>query len=142
MPADMGSRWEESRNEDKQAFAQTLFSEIVFDLDTHQITGFALKPWAEQFLQVRAAHDGTVSCLEGFENGRLLTAEQAMERFLELLYAGQELGRKTWEKRDRNAEIYRRHMIGEDSVELARAFGLSDRRVRSIIEHERKHREY
>ncbi len=67
MLADMGSRWEESSNEDKQAFAQTLFSEIVFDLDTHQITGFALKPWAEQFLQVRAAHDGAVSCLEGFE---------------------------------------------------------------------------
>lgn len=87
----------------------------MFDLDTHQITGFALKPWAEQFIQVRAAHDGAVSCLEGFEAGRLLTAAEAMERFLELLYAGQKLGRM---------------------------FGLSDRRVRSIIEHERKHREY
>ncbi len=62
-----------------------------------------------------------------------------MERFLELLYAGQKLGRKTWEKRQRNAEIYHRYMIGEDSVVLARAFGLSDRRVRSIIEHERTH---
>jgi Mor family transcriptional regulator len=61
-----------------------------------------------------------------------------MERLLELLHAGQKLGWKTWEKRQRNAEIFRRYMIGEDSVVLAKAFGLSDRRVRSIIEHERK----
>ena len=45
---------------------------------------------------------------------------------------------QTWEKRERNAEIYRRYLAGEDSVELGRAFGLSDRRIRDIIEHERK----
>ena len=45
-----------------------------------------------------------------------------------------------WEKRKRNAEIYRRYLAGEDSVELGRAFGLSDRRIRDIIEHERKRR--
>jgi DNA invertase Pin-like site-specific DNA recombinase len=67
MLADMGNRWQESSNEDKQQFAQTLFSEVVFDLDTHQITGFALKPWADQFLQIRAAHDGAAMYLEGFE---------------------------------------------------------------------------
>lgn len=50
MLADMGGSWQDSSNEDKQAFAQTLFSELVFDLDTHRITGFALKGWAEQFL--------------------------------------------------------------------------------------------
>ncbi|MCC6974571.1 MAG: hypothetical protein IT322_11235, partial [Anaerolineae bacterium] len=72
--ADMGSQWQEANNEDKQALAQTLFSEVVFDLDTHQITGFALKPWAEQFLQIRAAYDGAVSCLEGFP----LPAERTM----------------------------------------------------------------
>ncbi len=60
-----------------------------------------------------------------------------MERFLERLYAGQKLGRKTWEKLQRNAEIYCGYLAGEDSVRLALAFGLSDRRVRSIIEHER-----
>ncbi len=61
-----------------------------------------------------------------------------MQRFLELLYAGQSLQRTTWEKRERNAEIYRRYLKGEDSVVLAGVFGLSDRRVRSIIERERK----
>ena len=45
---------------------------------------------------------------------------------------------QTWEKRERNAEIYRRYLAGEDSVVLGRAFGLSDRRIRDIIEHERK----
>ena len=39
-----------------------------------------------------------------------------------------------------NAEIYRRYLAGEDSVVLGRAFGLSDRRIRDIIEHERKQR--
>ncbi len=45
---------------------------------------------------------------------------------------------QTWEKRTRNAEIYRRYLAGQDSVALARAFGLSDRRVRSIIERQRR----
>ena len=63
-----------------------------------------------------------------------------MQCLLDLLYAGQKLERKTWEKRERNAEIYRRYLAGEDSAILARIFGLSDHRVRSIIEHERKHR--
>ncbi|MEP7289775.1 MAG: hypothetical protein ABI947_28835 [Chloroflexota bacterium] len=55
-----------------------------------------------------------------------------------LLYAGRSLQRKIWEKRERNAEIYRRYEAGEDSVVLGRAFGLGDRRIRDIIEHERK----
>jgi hypothetical protein len=63
--------WGESSNEDKKAFAQTLFSEVVFDLDTHRITGFAFKPWAEQFLQIRAVYDDTVLCLEGFRPIRI-----------------------------------------------------------------------
>jgi hypothetical protein len=61
-----------------------------------------------------------------------------MQCLLDLLYAGHSLQRKTWEKRDRNAEIYRRYLAGEDSVVLGRAFGLSDRRIRDIIEHECK----
>lgn len=45
---------------------------------------------------------------------------------------------QSWEKLKRNAEIYRRYLTGEDSAVLGRAFGLSDRRIRDIIEHERK----
>ena len=62
-----------------------------------------------------------------------------MQCLLDLLYAGQSLQRKTFEKRARNAEIYQRYLAGEDSVVLGRAFGLGDRRIRDIIEHERKH---
>jgi hypothetical protein len=58
MLADMANRWEDSSLEDKQGFARTLFSEIVFDLDTYQITGFTLKGWAEQFLQILALQNG------------------------------------------------------------------------------------
>jgi Mor family transcriptional regulator len=61
-----------------------------------------------------------------------------MERLMEVLYAGKSLQRKTFEKRERNAEIYRRYVAGEDSVVLRRAYGLSDRRIRDIIEKERK----
>ena len=61
-----------------------------------------------------------------------------MQYLLDLLYAGQSIQRKTFEKRGRNTEIFRRYLAGEDSVVLGRAFGLSDRRIRDIIEHERK----
>jgi len=47
---------------------------------------------------------------------------------------------QTSEKRERNAEIYRRYLAGEDSVVLGRAFGLADRQIRDIIEYERKRR--
>ncbi len=61
-----------------------------------------------------------------------------MEYLLAQLNAGRSLQRKTFAKRERNAEIYRRYVAGEDSVVLARAYGLSDRRIRDIIEQERK----
>src|SRR5687768_11167628 len=41
-------------------------------------------------------------CLEGYQATRLLTVEAAMQCLLELLYAGQKLEWKTWEKRERN----------------------------------------
>jgi hypothetical protein len=57
-----------------------------------------------------------------------------------LIYGDNPAEFHTWEKYQRNAEIYRRYLAGEDSVVLGRAFGLSDRRIRDIIEHERKRR--
>ncbi|MCC7206179.1 MAG: hypothetical protein IT323_02670, partial [Anaerolineae bacterium] len=38
---------------DKQAFARTIFSEIIFDLDTRRIVDFKMAPYAEAFLQMR-----------------------------------------------------------------------------------------
>ena len=75
--------------------------------------------------------------LEGYKSTRLLTTDEAMQCLLDFLYAGRSLQRKTFEKRDRNAEIYRRYLAGEDSVVLGRIYGLGDRRIRDIIEHER-----
>jgi hypothetical protein len=60
-----------------------------------------------------------------------------MEYLVEFLYAGRLLRRRDWEKRHRNTEIYRRYVAGENSITLAKVFGISDRRVRSIIERER-----
>jgi hypothetical protein len=53
MINDKVTNWESASNEDRHAFAQNLFSELIFDLGTRQIVGFKLKPWAEPFLQVR-----------------------------------------------------------------------------------------
>ncbi len=47
----MASEWNEASNEDKRDFALTIFSEVIFDLDAHRITGFKLKPRVEPFLQ-------------------------------------------------------------------------------------------
>ena len=46
--------WDESSDEDRHSLAMGLFEEIVFDLDLQQIVDFRLKPWADQFLIVRA----------------------------------------------------------------------------------------
>src|SRR5204863_7385046 len=48
-----------------------------------------------------------VAGLEGSKPTRLLTTAEAMQFLLDLLYAGKSLQRWTFEKRDRNAEIYR-----------------------------------
>ncbi|MCC7209688.1 MAG: hypothetical protein IT323_20425 [Anaerolineae bacterium] len=61
-----------------------------------------------------------------------------MRHFIALLYAESDCQQQTWEKHERNAAIYRRYLDGEDSVVLARAYGLSDRRVRTIVERERR----
>ena len=81
----------------------------------------------------------SLSCLEGYEDGSLLTTEKAMEYLLAQINAGRSLQRKTFAKRERNTEIHRRYLAGENSVVLAREYGLSDRRIRDIIERERKH---
>ena len=47
--------WEISSNEDRQGLARSLFSSIVYDLDTQRIVDFRLKPWADRFLVLRAA---------------------------------------------------------------------------------------
>ena len=61
-----------------------------------------------------------------------------MRFILCLIYGDSPVELQLWEKLQRNAEIYRRYLAGEDSVVLGRAFGLSDRRIRDITEHERK----
>jgi hypothetical protein len=47
--------WEVSTDEDKQEMARHLFEAVVYELDTQQIVDFRLKPWADQFLMLRAA---------------------------------------------------------------------------------------
>jgi hypothetical protein len=46
--------WEVSSDEDKQGLARHLFDYLVYDLDRQEIVDFRLKPWADQFLRLRA----------------------------------------------------------------------------------------
>lgn len=61
-----------------------------------------------------------------------------MRFILCLIYGDNPPELQTREKLQRNAEIYRRYLVGVDSVVLGRAFGIGDRRIRDIIERERK----
>lgn len=67
----------------------------------------------------------------------LPSASDAARLVLHLLYGTDNGKWQTREKHERNAEIYRRYQAGENSVELGLAFGLSDRRIRDIVGHER-----
>jgi len=47
--------WNVSAGEDRKLLVQSLFDEIVYDLDRKRIVDFKVKSWAEPFLQLRAA---------------------------------------------------------------------------------------
>lgn len=46
--------WEVSSDEDKQGMARHLFEYVTYDLERQEIVDFRLKPWADQFLMLRA----------------------------------------------------------------------------------------
>ncbi len=46
--------WYEGTETDKKGLVNSIFEYILFDLDTEQIIDFRLKPWADQYLIVRA----------------------------------------------------------------------------------------
>ncbi|MBX3086374.1 MAG: recombinase family protein, partial [Anaerolineae bacterium] len=47
--------WDSGNEEDRQGMARTLFTRVVYNLDTRRIVDFTLKPWAERYLTLRAA---------------------------------------------------------------------------------------
>ena len=50
----MVDTWETGTAEDKQGLARSLFSELIYNLDTRRIVDFKLKPWAERYLMLRS----------------------------------------------------------------------------------------
>ncbi len=62
--------WEMVGNEDKQGMARYLFDDIIYDLDSQRIVNYHLKPWAAEFLVVRAAlYERENEEKDGGENG-------------------------------------------------------------------------
>jgi DNA invertase Pin-like site-specific DNA recombinase len=64
MIESISEAWESGSEERRKEMVQSLFSEIVVDLDTRQITSFKFITWAEEFLVARA----TLLDLEKQEN--------------------------------------------------------------------------
>jgi DNA invertase Pin-like site-specific DNA recombinase len=50
----LSSMWELASDEDRQGMARHLFEYLTYDLGKRQIVDFRLKPWADQFLTLRA----------------------------------------------------------------------------------------
>ncbi len=47
--------WDVGDDEDRQGMARSLFSYVIYDLDSRRIVDFRLKPWADRFLVLRSA---------------------------------------------------------------------------------------
>ena len=63
-----------------------------------------------------------------------------MRVILCLIYENNPAELQTWKNYSEMPEFIR-YVAGEDSVVLGRVFGLGDRRIRDIIEHERKQKQ-
>src|SRR5262249_23773606 len=53
--AEVAKAWAEGKDEDRQSLANCLFEDVFYDLDARRIIDFRLKPWADKFLNLRAA---------------------------------------------------------------------------------------
>lgn len=73
--------WQMGSDEDKQGLARSLFTDVLYDLDTRRIVGFKLKPWADRFLVLRTA---LYAQGEGQKNPH--TADQGM--YTDVLHTG------------------------------------------------------
>jgi hypothetical protein len=82
--------WDVVEDEDKQGLARSLFTSIVYDLDTRRIVNFRLKPWADNWLTLRAALYAEETAEAG-ETKSPITGDQVMytdmpRRRFELLF--------------------------------------------------------
>ena len=73
--------WDMASGEDKQGMVQMLFEYVEYDLDAQRITDFRLKPWADNFIVVRAQ-------LYERENPLLIGEKEATEDSSDLLSEG------------------------------------------------------
>ena len=138
----LSSLWEVSTDEDRQGMARNLFNYVIFDLDTHRIVDFRLKPWADRFVTLRAALYEEVKGLERtimFSQGQytevaLTGSELRGQPIAELVNWFMSLSgfRKLRQSLSRDELIRLRHSAGEGLSNLAREFGISPQRVFQI----------
>lgn len=76
--------WDVASDRDKQGLAHHLFEYLVYDLDQQEIVDFRLKPWADQFLVLRAAlyAEGKQAEFQGNDNRVTLTGLRGERRYL------------------------------------------------------------
>lgn len=147
--------WDISSDEDRQGLVRSLFTEIIYDLDTQRIVSFKLKSWADRFLALRAAlyeneasTDDPTALAQGMGNDVLHTGlyitgvprlTESVLYLLWLLYQDQPLpqnepiSRKTPPKTDRNDEIRQLYAEGWSVPKLSKHFEISKPRIYQIL---------
>jgi hypothetical protein len=142
--------WEVSSDEDKQGMARHLFEYVAYDLDRQEIVDFRLKPWADQFLVLRAGLYAEELYYSEDNNDRRLTPtgvgaapvpslNAAIHWLLDRLYKGIPLPEtpvtdKHVSLSERNRYICARYAVGETLEDIARDLDLSHQRVHQIIQ--------
>jgi hypothetical protein len=147
--------WQYSEPEDQQGLIQNLFEWIAFDLDTHRITEFKLKEWAERFITLEGVlyeDDGNKKPLEdaqgeytdmpptGLGGSSVPDLAVAVQLVLDLLYQTPPSTtpvKHVITQPARNTEIRNRYASGETLEDLAIEFDLSPQRIHQIINRRR-----
>jgi len=153
MVTNLIDNWNRAGTEMRRALAGSVFSYLVFDLDTQRITDFKLKPWAELLLQLKVTLDegGDEKNEPSDPDGNqrvlprawrasdtpeyphaLLDPQTCAEILLRRLYQDS----PTPPPIDRDARdeaIYQAFLAGESTAELATRFGMSVQHIRRII---------
>ncbi|MBZ0282460.1 MAG: hypothetical protein K8L97_17090 [Anaerolineae bacterium] len=147
--------WDITTGEDRRILAQSLFDEVVYDLDARRIVDFRIKAWAEPFLELRAAlyaddmgeemknrfnsgvsSDGSYFSPNGASPQEMYLEFGGINRAKKLLlfrvYHDQDYFPQLTSEQ-RNQQIRQRYQAGEAITALAHAYSISPQRVHQIV---------
>ncbi len=150
--------WDIGEDEDRQGMARSLFSYIVYNLDTRRIVDFRLKPWADRFLVLRSAlyeddlnseNDATITIKpeaedvipEGFEVISGASPKMAAQRLLRFLYPipfpTDPQKKDQFIRESRDQDLHERYAAGERVVDLAEEYEMTTQGIYRVLRQKR-----